>query len=186
MRILATSIILNLLFTLTIFGADFRNLNWGMSQEEVIALNGQPVEKTENKVVGGTKTQTMRYKDNIDNYTYELLFLEDLLINASYKISTEQNLSANDVGIKFSELTKELVEKYDEPYSVEKIDNSAKKIIYDAGNTKIMIIYYNIPIKEDYVNRNAYLSVSYSNTDIVLKAKMNNRRADRRRGIGSN
>ncbi|MGI9533558.1 MAG: hypothetical protein ACR2NW_01280 [Thermodesulfobacteriota bacterium] len=185
MRILATSIIINLFFTFSIFGADFRNLDWGVSQQEVIALNGEPFEQTENKDVFGTLTQTLKYKDDEADITYDLLFRENLLTNATYTISTDQKLSADEVHTKFRELSIDLDEVYEYPPLVVKMDNSTKKIVYEDGNTKVMIIYFNIPIKADYVNRTAYLKVSYSNADIVLKAEVNNRRIDRRKGVKS-
>ena len=114
-----------------------------------------------------------------------MLFLEDLLTNVSYKISTDQGLSANEVGREFSELVKMLDETYEEPVSVEKIDNSTKKIVYEDDNTKVTVVYFNVPIKEDYVNRNAYLNVNYSNNNVVVKAEINNRRSERLRGRGA-
>jgi len=178
-------LIINLVFTFNIFGADFRNLKWGMNQQEVIALNGEPVKKTKKKVVFGTKTQTFTYKEDDYKFTYELLFLEDLLNNASYKFSSDEELSANEVSTKFGEVKKVLEEQYGEPVSDGKIDNSTKKIIYADANTKVMVVYFNLPIKEDYINRNAYLNVSYSNKDEVVKAEIKNKREERLRDMES-
>ena len=177
------ALIINIVFTFGIFGADFLNLTWGMSQQEVIALNGEPVKGTDNKVVFGTQTQTFTYKDDNNKFTYDLLFLENLLTNASYKISTDERFSANDVSRKIGELTKILEEKYEKPVSFEKMDNITKKIIYEGINTKVMVVYFNMPIKADYINRSAYLNVSYSNKDAVVKAEIKNRKANRLRGM---
>ena len=182
MNILVASLIINLALTVSILGADFNDLNWGMNQQEVINKLGQPYHETENKIIFGTLTQTLSYKDD-DNTTYELLFLENLLTNASFTISTDQKIPANVVSEKYTEVIKSLDEIYEAPVSAEKIDNSTKKIIYEGNNTKVMIIYFNIPIKGEYVNRTAYLKVNYKNNDIVLKAKVNNRRVDRERSV---
>ena len=182
MKIHIAWILMTLAFPMNVFGADFSDLSWGMSQQEVVNFLGQPDGESENRVVSGTLTQTLSYNDN-DNITYELLFLENLLTNASYTISTDQKIPANKVDSKYTEVIKSLDEIYEAPVSTEKIDNSTKKIIYEGNNTKVMIIYFNIPIKGDYVNRTVYLKVNYSNNDIVLKAKVNNRRVDRERAV---
>ena len=183
MKIIATSLIINLVFTFNILADEIGELNWGMDQQEVIALKGQPDKETENKVVFGTLTQTLSYKGKDEKITYELLFQENLLTNVSYTISTDQKVPANDVAERFRAVRNGLDEQYEDPPSVEKIDNSTKKIVYKDGKTKVTIIYFNIPIKGEYINRTAYLNVTYSNDDIVLKAELNNRRIDRKRGL---
>jgi len=182
-KTLLFSITINLIFTFGIFAEDFGELYWGMSQQEVIPIKGQPDKETENKVVFGTLTQTLSYKGKDEKITYELLFQENLLTNVSYTISTDQKIPANDITEKFREVRNGLDEIYEDPPSVNKIDNSTKKIVYKDGKTKVTIIYFNIPIKGDYVNRTAYLKVTYSNDDIILKAELNNRRIDRKRGL---
>ena len=51
MKALGAAIVINLVFSFIVFGAGFRNLNWGMSQQEVIAISGEPVKETKNRVV---------------------------------------------------------------------------------------------------------------------------------------
>lgn len=178
-----TAILINIVFTVFAIGGDFGNLEWGMTQSDVIALNGKPVEKTENRLIYGTLTQTFAYRDDGKKHGYDLLFLENLLTNVSYKISTHDGLPANEVSHEFNELTKLLDETYQDPPLVEKMDNSTKKIVYNDGKTRVIVVYLNIPIKGDYVNRTSYLNVTYSNSDPVFKAKIKNRKRYRIRGI---
>jgi len=176
------ALIINLIFTFSIFGADFRDLTWGMSQQEVVALKGSPVKVTENKLVFGTLTQTLTYNDYDSENTYDLLFIENLLTNVSFRIAANKKSSANDVHKKFREETVYLEKKFQEPVLVEKMDNSTKKFVYENLKTKVTVIYYNTPIKADYINRSAYLNVTYSNRDPVLKAEIKNRKRNRVRG----
>ena len=183
MKTLLKALFINIVFTSFIYGADFENLNWGMSQQEVVALKGKPFKKTENKIVYGTLTQTYSYKHENKKSAHELLFLENLLTNASYKISTDQNFSANYVKSKFSEVTKKIEKNYGEPVSVEKMDSSTKKIIYEGDDTRVTVVYFNMPIKGDFINRTAYLNVNYSNKDVIVKAKLKSRKTNRLRGM---
>ena len=179
MKYLLFSILLNVIFVSGINAGDFRNLKWGMTQHDVVSLNGHPETATPNKIIYGTMTQTYTYKDSENDITYDLLFLENQLSNASYKISATKKAPANYVQKKYREETVILEEKFEEPPIVEKMDNSTRKYTYENSNTKVMVIYYNTPIKADYVNRSAYLNVTYSNADPVLKAEIKNRKISR-------
>jgi len=182
MQNIIVAVLFSFIFSLSAFGADFRNLSWGMSQEEVIAVKGTPVKETENKVVYGTLTQTLSYKDKEGKYSYDLLFLENCLTNISFRINATKKSSANYIQKKFREETVFLEKEFQEPVLVEKIDNSTKKFVYENLKTKVTVIYYNTPIKADYINRSAYLNVTYSNRDPVLKAEIKNRKRYRVRG----
>ncbi len=158
MKFFVFSIFLYVISASGLFAEDFRNLTWGMSQQEVVAIIGAPESIAENKLVFGIMTQTYTYKDEKSDSPYDLLFLENMLTNASYKIAATKKASANDVHRKFREETVYLEERFkDLPVLVEKMDNSTKKYVYEDANTKVTVIYYNTPIKADYVNRNAYL-----------------------------
>ena len=185
MKTLLTALIINIVSASFIYGADFQNLRWGMSQQEVVSLYGKPFKETESKIVYGTLTQTYSYKHENKKSTNELLFQENLLTNVSYKISTDQKFSANYVKSKLSEITKKIEEIYGEPVSVENMDSSTKKIIYESDDTRVTVVYFNMPIKGDYINRTAYLNVNYSNKDIIVKAKLRSRKSDRLRDMRS-
>lgn len=181
MKYFSLAILINFLFVSGLFAEGFRNLEWGMSQEEVMSLNGPPLKISENKLIFGTLTQTLTYKDNEIDSTYDLLFNENFLTNASYKIAAKKKSPAEDVHKKYRAETVLLEETFEDPPVVEKMDNSTKKYIYENTKTRVMIIYYNTPIKADYINRSAYLNVTYSNNDPVLKARIQNLRIDRAR-----
>ena len=181
MKYFILALIVNGIFAFGVAAGDFRNLEWGMSQEEVMSVSGPPLKISENKLVYGTLTQTLTYKNIDSDNTYDLLFIENLLTNASYKIAAKKKSPAEDVHKKYREETIFLEETFEEPPLVEKMDNSTKKYVYENGKTKVMIIYYNTPIKADYINRSAYLNVTYSNNDPVLKARIQNLKIDRAR-----
>ncbi len=183
MKYFVFSTILFFISAAGLFAEDFRNLKWGMSQEEVMSLNGPPQKISENKLVYGTLTQTLTYNEIESDSTYDLLFIENHLTNASYKIAAKKKSPAEDVHKKYRAETILLEETFEEPPVVEKMDNSTKKYVYENERTKVMIIYYNTPIKADYINRSAYLNVNYSNNDPVMKAKIKNLKIDRARGM---
>jgi len=183
MKYIICTLIINAVVASSVFAGDFRNLDWGIDQQEVVVLNGDPVKVTENKLIFGIMTQTYTYKDKESKNTYDLLFLENFLTNASYKIAANKKASANDIHKKFREETIYLEERFKEPILVEKMDNSTKKYVYEDLDTKVTVIYYNTPIKADYINRSAYLNVTYSNHNPVLKAEIQNRKIDRARGL---
>lgn len=182
MKYFIFAILINIFFASGLFAENFRNLEWGMTQHEVVSLNGHPDTATPNKIIYGTMTQTFTYNDSESGMTYDLLFLENQLSNASYKISATRKDPANYVQQKYREETVMLEEKFEEPPLVEKMDNSTRKYTYQNSVTKVMVIYYNTPIKADYVNRSAYLNVTYSNADPVLKAEIKNRKISRLKG----
>ena len=182
MKNFLAALILILLFSSSSYSFDLRGLQWGMSQEEAIAVKGKPVKTTENKIVYGTLTQTLSYIDNDTEFTYDLLFLENILTNVSFRITATKKSSANEVHKIFREETEYLEKEFQEPILVEKMDNSTKKFIYENSETKVTVVYYNTPIKADYINRSAYLNVTYSNRDPVIKANIKNRKRYRLKG----